>query len=228
MTLTEIVALMRRHVLAVAMVLLVAGGLAVHFKTAKPLYIDSATVAFTAPDSQPYPFQIGEDLLVMSELSARAMMNPVTQRKVRAAGGTAPYDVSLVNLNNEDYPNYSNPYVTVTATSRDPAAAQRTYTIVMQALKNNLVTRQAAEGAAPKNQIQAAVFGATGGPIPQPGYPKRVFAGLAVLTLLAAFLISRLLDRYPVKLRGLLPPRRWMGRRAVRPEWPVHPPSASG
>ena len=203
-----IAALWRRHLAAVAVVFIVAAGLGYHFKHAVPGYTDTATVAFIAPEGTNL-FDPGENLLVVDELTTNSVMSQTGHDQVTKAGGTATYDVALINLNTEDYPNYSDPYVTVTASSLDPVAAQHTFSAVMQVLRDDLAQLQARQGAKPNNQILARTIAAPTGPIAQTGSSKRTLAGLLVLAIIAAYMVARFLDRHPVRLREL----RWKKRR---------------
>lgn len=196
-------ALFRRHIVALAVLFVLVAGLAYHIERTKPLYMSTATVSFIAPTIRNI-WGYGESLLAMDEIMAYSMMSPSTQESVRAAGGTATYDVALVNLNNEDYPNYSDPYVTVTTTSPDPAATQNTFTIVMRRLADEVNMRQARQGGPPSTWIRTYTIAASAGPVAQTGYPKRTLAGLAVLAIIAAFMVSTFLDRHPYRLRPLL------------------------
>ena len=198
-----IVALWRRHLAAVGVVFIVAAGLGYHFKHASPGYIDSATVAFIAPKGTNL-FNPGQNLLVVDELTANSVTSAAGQNQVAKAGGIASYDVALVNLNTEDYPNYSDPYVTVSASSLDPVAAQRTFSAVMQVLQEDLAALQARQGAKPDTWIQTRTISGPTGPTAQTGSSKRTLAGLAILAIIAAFMVARLLDRHPIRLRELL------------------------
>jgi hypothetical protein len=200
----HIAALLWRHVVAVAVIFTLAGGLAYHFKHATPGYAETATVEFTAPGNGVATFSGQTGVLVMDELVANSAMSPAGQEQVTHAGGGADYDVALVNLNNEDFPNYSNPYVTVTTTSPSAAEVQKTFLAVMQVLNRDLMTLQLRQGAQPGFLMGLRTIGAPSGPIAQTGSPKRVVVGLAILTLIAAFMTARLLDRRPVRLRAVL------------------------
>jgi hypothetical protein len=201
-------ALARRHRAAVIAVIVLALGLAFALEHAAPTYQDSATVAFTAPKGANL-FSNESGLLVIDALTADSVMSETGQRQVRAAGGTANYKVALVNLNTEDYPNYSDPYVTVTTTSHDPAAAAGTFSAVMDVMQSNLAGIQAKEGADPASFIQASTIAAPTGPVDQTGSQKRVMGATLVLAVILAFMLSRLLDRHPVPVRRLL--RRFQG-----------------
>jgi hypothetical protein len=199
----QLVALVRRHLVAVCLVFIVAAGTYYHIEHADPGYTDAATVAFTSP-GQGGLFIYSQDLLVIDALVTTQVMSQEGQQKVQEAGGTASYDVELINLNDEDFPNYSNPYVTVTTSSSNPAAAQNTFSAVMQVMQDDLTSLQAQQGAKPKTWMKLRTIADPTGPIARTGSPKRTFVALAGLALVAAFMLAGFLDRHPVRLRDLL------------------------
>lgn len=203
----NLAALLRRHFVAVAFVLVLAAGLGYYVKHAIRGYTDTATAAFIAPPSRGL-FSSGNSLLVIDELTAKTAMSASGQRQVLNAGGKASYDVVLINLNNQDYPNYGVPYVTVTTTSADAGTAARTMSAVLKVLQQDASSLQAGQGAKPDTWIRVRAIANPTGPIAQTGSRKRALAGLAILALIAAYLIARFLDRRPVKLRDLRRPTR--------------------
>ena len=205
-----IAALWRRHLVAVTLVFIVAGGLGYYFKHTVPGYKDTATVAFIAPKGS-ILFNPGRNLLVIDELTTNMVMSATGQDQVARAGGTAAYDVALVNLNTMDYPNYSYPYVTVTVSSLDPAAAQATFSAVMQVLRGDLAKLQAQQGAKPDTWIRVSTIAGPTGPIAQTGSSKRTLAGLVVLAIIAAFMLARLLDQHPLRLRDMRRKKQQLG-----------------
>jgi hypothetical protein len=208
-SLAEIAALMRRHVLAVAVVLVLAAGLAYSVKRTPVTYQESATVIFTAPISvqnpNPYDSYSGT-LITAAEVLCRWIMGVQGQQQVRDAGATGTFNVALVNLYNQEYPNYSDPDVTVTATAGDPDTVHSTFAIVSRLLNDDLVAREVQDGVAPVNRIGMYAAGDTG-PLEQTGTPKRAFAGLFALTIAALLVVSMFLDRYPIRPRSLI--RSW-------------------
>lgn len=210
----QIAALYRRHLAAVVVVFLAAAGFGYHLKHADPGYMDTATVSFIAPKFQANLFAYGNSLLVMDQLAVSSMTTTHSQQQVKAAGGTGNYDVELVNLNTEDYPNYSDPYLTVTTTSPDPAAAQATFTAVMRVLQENVNAMQARQDAKPATWIAMAAIAAPSGPVAQSGSAKRSYAGLLLFAIIASFMISKMLDRYRISFRDLFqrPDRRYTSR----------------
>jgi hypothetical protein len=196
-------ALFRRHLAAAAVILLLTAAFAYRVTHADPGYTDTATVAFIGPTGQGL-FNDGDSLLVIDELTANTVMSAVGQQQVRNAGGTADYDVALVNLNDEDYPDYGEPYVTVTTSSPDPGAASDTMSAVQTVLARDLSDLQAKQGAPPGTRIGVRAIASPSGPVAQTGSRKRFLAGLVVLALIAAYMVARFLDRHPVRLRDLV------------------------
>jgi hypothetical protein len=200
---SAIAALWRRHLAAVALIFVCAAGLGYYIKHEPAGYADTATVAFTWQKGGLFNHEAA--LLVIDELTTRAVMSPAGQQQIRADGGTASYNVALVNLNNEDYPNYSDPYVTVTTTSVDPGATAQTFSAVMNVLQQDLNALQERQGAKPDTWIQLRSIAAPTGPIAQTGSLKRSLAGLLLLALIAAFMTAKFLDSHPIRLRGRSP-----------------------
>jgi hypothetical protein len=198
----QLIALVRRHVVAVLLVFILAAGIDYHIGHADPGYIDAATVAFTSPGRGGL-FIYSQDLLVVDALVTNQIMSQEGQQKVRKAGGTASYDVALINLNDEDFPNYSDPYVTVTTTSASPGAVQNTFSAVMQVMQEDLASLQQQQKAKPKSWIGLRTIAAPTGPIARVGSPKRTLVALAWLAVIAAFMLAGFLDRHPVRLRDL-------------------------
>lgn len=229
MSLLELAALARRHVLAVAMVFLVAAGTAYAFKHTPPSYQESATLVFTLPESgsNPNPYAAeSESLITTGGIMVQWLMSAQAQQQVRAAGATGDFDAALFNSSNLEYPDYAEPYVTVSATAQDPVAAHDTFAVVTQVFNDDLEARQAQEDVPPDARITVRVIGDSG-PLPQQGSRARSFAGLLLLTIVTAYLAARFLDRHPVRLPGL---RRSPGHstRGPAPRDPLAGPAHHG
>jgi hypothetical protein len=198
-SLGQIVALMRRHLVAVVAILVLTAGVAWHIKHTSPPYSESATVIFTPPAVNPYSSfsSYPSALLSTAEVMTETMLGAESQQKVREAGGIADVTIGLVNFNNEQFPYYGDPYVTVTATATDPATAHRTFEIVMLSFQRLVTERQVQAGAIPVSFITTHVVGDTG-PVAEAGSQKRVFAGLIVLAIMITFLVLIFLDRHPI------------------------------
>jgi hypothetical protein len=188
----------------VMVVVVIAVGTVYTFKHSPLTYQESATMVLTPPRSvvNPNPYNsFGDSLITTGGLVAVFMMGPQGQQKVRATGAAGDYSVALVNLYNQQYPNYSEPYVTVSATAQDPATTHSTFVAVTRLFNNDLAARQA--GVPLIDRITAQEVGDTG-PLIQSGSQKRTLAGLAVLTIIVGFFLLTFLDRHPVRLRGLV------------------------
>jgi hypothetical protein len=199
-SLGELAALARRHAVAVLMVLLLAAATAYSFKHTPPTYQESATVILTA-GSQPYG-TFGKSLITTGEVVADWIMGPQGRQQLglNAADG---FGVALVNYSNQEYPLYAVPYLTVSASAQDPATAHRTFSTVIQIIDEYLQAHQRQAGVARGLRVTTTVIGDTG-PLIQPGSRIRSFAGLAMLTVMAAYLVSSFLDRHPVRPVGPL------------------------
>ena len=184
-----------RHRVAIAIVTLVAGMLSYQLIRENPGYIDSGSVTFTAPKGSVSMFQNTRSLQVVEEVTAWYMMGSQGEHQVRAAGGTAPYNVAMLNLYNEEFPDYSQPYVTITVMSHYPEAAQQTFRAVLSVLRTATAMIQEQVGATPKNEVKATVAAEPSGPIAQGGSHKRSYAALAVLAIIAMHMVARVLDR---------------------------------
>ena len=197
---------MRRHLAAVLVVLICAAAVAVIFKRTPVTYQESGTVVFNDPVSAGFPNKytsFSGSLVKTAGLMAASAMSPQDGQKIRAAGGTGAYDVALYNGYNLEYPDYSDPYIVVTASATDPAQAQHTFNVVTQQLYSDLASRQVQAGVPTFNRITTNLVGDSG-PLPQPGSSKRVDAGLLVLAIIAAFAVAIFLDRRPRRLTRLL------------------------
>jgi hypothetical protein len=212
----EMGALLRRHIIAVLAVLVLALWLVHDFKATPMVWNESATVVFNPPISQRYPnpYEAGGGSIVTGAgVIANYVNGSVGQKLVSAAGGTLPYTAQLINAYNQDFPNYPSPEVDVEVNGTDMGAVIRTYTAVIQVIKAQNVARQVAAKAPKVDWITIKVIGGNG-PLAQPGSSKRTLGGLMVLTLVGIFAIAIFFERHPVRLRELGSSRRGAGRPA--------------
>ena len=195
MTLREIAALMRRHLLAVAVVLMISAGVGYRIMNTAPMYSESATVVFMAKNS-PVGSRSNASfitpLIATEVMTVQTLMSPPEESQVRAAGGTASFQVVPLNQYSQQYPDYEEPAATLTTTSRRPADVHRTFTAVLRLLGQRLAAMQT--GVPSRSRIQASLIGDTGSVI-QPDSSTRVFAGLVLLTVVAVFSTANFLDR---------------------------------
>ena len=188
------VALMRRHLLAVIVMLILAAGVAYDIKSTPPTYSESASVAFTVTKFLAWPnlpATIRKPLIATEVMMTQALMTRPARQQVSAAGGTARLDISPFNL---QFPDYAEPIATVTAAGPSKAGVQRTFTVAVRLLQERLAALQAQAGVSPRDRIRASLVADTG-PLAQPGSPARVFAGLVLLTVVAVFMVTSFLDR---------------------------------
>jgi hypothetical protein len=201
MSIPELARLARRHWIAMLVVLLITGGTAYHFRHTAPLYQDSASVLIS-----PTPSLQGDNgvlpgtldtLIITAGVMVDWLNSPQGSQQVLQDGGTGSYQFGLVNFYDQEYPQYLQPVATLNTTSYSPAVAERTFTAALSALQQELQARQAAFRVPHNQRILAYVVGGPSGPVELSGYPKRTYGGLALLALIAAYFVARLLDRHP-------------------------------
>jgi hypothetical protein len=187
----------RVRLLALVAVLVLAAGLRYVIASSPPTYLESATVVFSLPKSQTAPnayIIFASSLITSGEAMSEIMQSPQAQRKIREAGGTAKVSLALVNLYDEEYPNYGVPLATLTVSALDAAGVHRTFAIASRLLHRLLAGLQSGVGVRPHNRISAQIIGDTG-VAAQPGSPKRVLAGLMILALVTVSALWNALDR---------------------------------
>src|SRR5215469_8405240 len=127
MTVGEMLALARRHWVTAAVVLILAIAALHSVKSTPPTYQESSTVIFVAPTSNNFPNPYDSDsdapLITTDEIMVRTMMSPQSQHLVQAAGGSGDFTVAMVNLYNQEYPDYGIPNATITTEASSPEAA---------------------------------------------------------------------------------------------------------
>jgi len=206
MTVRKIAALMRRHLVAVIVVLTIAAGVTYSIVSTPPTYSETATVIFSAGPSladsrASASFMI--PLIATEVMMSQTMMSSPTQNQVRAVGGTASFELVPYNLYSLQYPDYGEPITMLTVTSPSPAAIQRTFGAVLGLLGRRLAAMQAQ--VPPRNRIQDSLVGDSG-IAAQPGSSMRVLGGLVLLTVIAVFMVANFLDRRQYRL-GVPRPR---------------------
>jgi hypothetical protein len=208
--------------------LLLAAGAWYDIEISPPLYMESATVELSLPQAHNAPdayYMFAPSLIASGEVMVQILMSPSAQSQIGAAGRGVRVSLALVNLYNEEYPNYGVPLATLTAASPVAADAHRAFVVAERVLGVVLAARQEQAGVPPHDRISAQVLGDSG-PIIQTGSRARVFGGLAVLTAIAVGLAWNGAGRWGARARwqpaargsGRL--RRWMasGRVAAVPQ----------
>jgi hypothetical protein len=179
------------------MVLLLAAGLRYDIASNPPTYTEGATVVFSLPKSQAgpnaYPI-FAPSLISSSEAMTQILLSPQALQQIREAGGTANVGLALVNLYDEEYPNYGVPLANLTISSQRAGNVHSTFVIAVRLLHRLLVAWQARMNVRPHNRISAHIIGDTGLTV-QAGSSKRVLGGLALLALVAYSALCGFLDR---------------------------------
>ena len=182
---------------AITLVFALAAGVGYDINNTPPGYMEGATVIFSNSTSRTVPdayMSLAPSLIASGSVIVRILMSPQSRQHIRAEGGTADYKMSLINLYNEDYPDYGDPAATLTAVSPVPRIAHRTFMAALRLLDRLLAARQAHAGVARRNRISVQVVGKTGS-VSQAGSAKRTFGGLALLAVVGAAVACGFVDR---------------------------------
>jgi hypothetical protein len=178
----------RLRLILVVATLLLAAGAGYDIEASQPEYLESATVELSLPKAQNAPdsyYMFAPSLIASSEVMAQILMSPSAQRQIDAGGRGTSVSLALVNLYNEEYPDYGVPLTTLTAVSPVAADAHRTFVAAARVLHLVLTAWQRQLRVPPRQRISARILGDSG-PVIQAGSRARVFGGLALLTAIAA------------------------------------------
>jgi hypothetical protein len=178
----------RLRLTLVVATLILAAGAGYDIEISPPMYLESATVELSLPKIQNAPnayYMFAPSLIASGEVMVQILMSPLAQRQIGAAGRGASVSLALVNLYNEEYPDYGVPLATLTSASPAAAEAHRTFVAAARVLALLLAARQKQLGVPPRGRISAQVLGDSG-PVIQTGSRARVFGGLALLAAMAA------------------------------------------
>lgn len=203
MSLGELAGLARRQALAVAIVLLVALGVAFAFKRTPPTYRDSGSLVLTPVQAlqnpNPYTSPWGGSMISTGEVMANWLTSSQGQRRLDVSGVGSNFTAELINFSDQEYPFYGQPYLTVSGVGHTLAAAQSNLSKGVQVFNDELTSLQSQAAVPPGSRITTHLVGDSG-PQFQPGSNKRVYAGLGVLALIAAVMLARFLDRRQLRL----------------------------
>jgi hypothetical protein len=178
--------------LAVLMILLATGKDIEHIPAR---YIDSATIVFVtdtrslalSPNST-----VDGSLITTDAVTVGSFMDAQSRALVRQAGGMADFSLSLINFDNQDFPEYSYPLATLITQSANPFAAYRTFNAALKVLRHLLTGLQVR---VPRlDRISLSVVGATG-PVRHQGSLKRSLVAIGLLALIGAGVLSGFLNR---------------------------------
>jgi hypothetical protein len=211
MTVGEMATLVRRRWAAVAVVLVLAAGTTYMIKKTPPTYEEQGTVVFSTSTNpagtNPYDgYNVySSQLITTAEVMVREMMgdqamSTLAQVPVQTPEGSAGFNLALVNLYNQEYPDYGAPEATLTTQSSSPAAVHSAFVKVAQEVASRLNALQAAAGVPPKDRVDERIAGDTG-PLMETGSPKRVYGGMILLTLIAVLTLAAFLEKHPHLLR---------------------------
>jgi hypothetical protein len=214
MSLVELAALVRRHIVAAAIVLVVAVGVAYSIKHTPPTFEDNATIVLAPPDpvlsppyANPYAPPFGPSLIITGEVMMKWMTGAQGQQLLRQAGLSNNFAVSLINFSDLEYPLYGEPNLTISGIGEDPTSAHNALVTGARIFEQGLVSQEEHAHVPLRYRIATHMIGDSG-PVVQLGSNKRTYAGLAALTIIALYMILKIIDRRPALLRRFRVPWR--------------------
>lgn len=201
MSIGQLVALARRHILAVCLVALVTAGIVIDFKYTQPKYTETATLVVEAQDfSSVEPVNIDDNYLENTSLITTCLLlvmhlsSPQGQAQLRQAGVSSSFSISVVNGYNADSPSYNYPDLSVSVTDSSPTVTHQQFNNAMRVITANIATLQSGDPILGQNDLVAYTL-SDGGPASQRGSLLRSYAALLLCFLIATFLTCSFLDR---------------------------------
>ncbi len=205
----QIVALLRRHAIAVLAVLMVACAIDYQLSTAPRVYTESGSVVFSmagrmsSASWSPLQAYLLSQSLIATETTIAEALSPIGKlASVRTARGTAWYTLAPFNSHNLQYPYYSLPSLMLTVSSDDPTVTRGGFLATYRQITGRLAAVQGQAAVPAGTRVKVDLVSATG-VMRQAGSRARVFGGMTVLTVVAVLMVAGYLDRR----------RRTVGRR---------------
>lgn len=214
MSLSELAALVRRHVVAAAIVFVVAAGVAYSIKHTPPTFEDNATIVLAPPDptlsppyANPYAPPFGPSLIITGEVMVKWMTGAQGQQLLQQAGVSNDFAVSLINFSDLEYPLYGEPNLTISGLGEDPTSAHNALVTGARIFEQGLISQEEHAHVPPTYRIATHMIGDSG-PVVQLGSNKRTYGALAALTIIALYMILKMIDRQSALLRRFRVPWR--------------------
>lgn len=206
MSLRQLIVLARRQAVAILIVFLVVLGFAYSVKKTPVPFLDSGTLVLAVPSavSNPYYSQYTAALISTGDVVEHWIDGPEGQAALQRAGAGSGFTVSLVNFSDEEYPLFSQPYLTVTASTDGVEADEQLFAAGVGVFNAELAKVQTSASAERSHLIVSKLIGVSG-PIIQPGSSKRVYPGILLIGVIAAYMLAAALDKRGrrIGLRGL-------------------------
>ena len=188
---------------ALSVVLTISASAAYDIRKAPVLESDGATVIFFVNHQLAHtPEQV--DSISESLIATEVLLAQTTMKYMSTTGGKVQISAIPCNRSNLEYPDYEEQCATLTATAASAVTVRQAFWQAYQVLRSRLLRLQITSAAPARNRIRTYLVGMSG-PVSQTGSKVRVFAGLAVLTLIGILTVLRFFtlrqDRTRVRLR---------------------------
>lgn len=201
MSVRQLVALARRHVFAVCLILLVTAGITIDFRYTQSGYKETATVglepeSFVSVESlnADQNYLLNSSLITTCQLLVMRLSGPQGGIQLRQAGVTGNFAVSVVNDSNADTPIYPYPDLSVSVADSSPSTTHHQFIEATRVITVDVADFQVGNQISTQDRFVTYTL-SDSGPISQRGSLIRTYAALIFLALVAMFLTCRFLDR---------------------------------
>ncbi len=140
---------------------------------------------------------VPDSLTTDAALLIQSLNSPAVERQVKALGGTATFTADNGKL--------IGPFIVVTADAPTPGAVQRTVTLAMRVVRQELAQRQHALGAPAKSYIQIKDVVLPSTPTHKLGGKSRLLIAVAVLAVSASLCAAYAAETYGRRRQRLRP-----------------------
>jgi hypothetical protein len=208
---SQICALARRRILAVAFVLLITVGIGIYFRQTRPLYIENAMVAIEPIGASGSPFSNNSEdvsiydarndsLIITCQLIAMQISDRQGAGQLAHLRVGSNFTIVLNNSANANNPLYRYPYLQIFTSDYSPAATHSQFVQGMRTVSSDVATLQSTDNISVSHKIETRIL-EDSGPVDQRGSAVRSDAALALLGLVAAFLLANFFDRRMSRVR---------------------------
>lgn len=199
----------RWYVVAFAALCTLVGIYAVH---ARSLDYQGCDALVLAPPPQPLLgnevyLNINPSVAMVTQMVTVTMMSAPMESKLRAEGLLSDYQVTQTNSSGDiRFPSYTQPTLTICASSEQSAAVVRTVDVVTDEFRSTLYQMQARQHARPSSFIKASTLYSLA-PLPAIGRPTQAYLGVLLIGIISGLALTFWFDPF-LRFRN-----RWLARR---------------
>ncbi|GAA3110410.1 hypothetical protein GCM10017600_77780 [Streptosporangium carneum] len=192
--------MLRRHPFVVAFVLLLNLLGVLYIQRQPPVYRVAASLVLISPgipSSNRYE-TFSERLIVLGNVLCQWISGEQGREQVVRRGGTAEYQVELVNEGTQEIPLHEKPYIRLSAISNTAEDADHTLAVVLKTFEAELRRLQVDIGSKESAIATMQLVDNTDQPIPVFARRSRAIGAVAVLTVLCVMSAALFFERWPI------------------------------